>query len=138
MASSVAASLSSSARANARVASGEFLNRFSSEAMAMRTSRVYFLMVTLAQGMIVWGFVTRSTELVEVRDSEGRVLARIPAAGHGDEIAEAKRRLASDQPRYTSQQVQSHLQALTDAVEREGLDDNEARALLERLQTETR
>jgi hypothetical protein len=82
--------------------------------------------------------VTRSTEPVEVRDSEGRVLACIPAAGHGDEIAEAKRRLASDQPRYTSQQVQSHLQALADAVEREGLDDNEARALLERLQTETR
>jgi branched-chain amino acid transport system permease protein len=31
--------------------------------MAMRTSQVYFLMVTLAQGMIVWGFVTRSTRL---------------------------------------------------------------------------
>jgi branched-chain amino acid transport system permease protein len=31
--------------------------------MAMRTSQVYFLMVTLAQGMIVWGFVTRSTDL---------------------------------------------------------------------------
>ncbi|HSK95622.1 MAG TPA: branched-chain amino acid ABC transporter permease [Euzebyales bacterium] len=31
--------------------------------MAMRTSQVYFLMVTLAQGMIVWGFVTRSTVL---------------------------------------------------------------------------
>jgi branched-chain amino acid transport system permease protein len=31
--------------------------------MAMRTSRVYFLMVTLAQGMIVWGFATRSTDL---------------------------------------------------------------------------
>jgi len=31
--------------------------------MAMRTSQVYFLMVTLAQGMIVWGFVTRSTAL---------------------------------------------------------------------------
>src|SRR5918996_5865228 len=31
--------------------------------MAMRTSQVYFLMVTLAQGMIVWGFVTRSTNL---------------------------------------------------------------------------
>jgi branched-chain amino acid transport system permease protein len=29
----------------------------------MRTSQVYFLMVTLAQGMIVWGFVTRSTVL---------------------------------------------------------------------------
>lgn len=31
--------------------------------MAMRTRQVYFLMVTLAQGMIVWGFVFRSTEL---------------------------------------------------------------------------
>jgi branched-chain amino acid transport system permease protein len=31
--------------------------------MAMRTSEVYFLMVTLAQGMIVWGIATRSTDL---------------------------------------------------------------------------
>jgi branched-chain amino acid transport system permease protein len=31
--------------------------------MAMRVSEVYFLMVTLAQGMIVWGLATRSTEL---------------------------------------------------------------------------
>jgi branched-chain amino acid transport system permease protein len=31
--------------------------------MAMRTSQVYFLMVTLAQGMIVWGFVLRSSAL---------------------------------------------------------------------------
>ncbi|MPZ86867.1 MAG: branched-chain amino acid ABC transporter permease [Nitriliruptorales bacterium] len=31
--------------------------------MAMRVSQVYFLMVTLAQGMIVWGFATRSTDL---------------------------------------------------------------------------
>lgn len=32
-------------------------------AMAIRTSEVYFLMVTMAQGMIVWGFATRSTFL---------------------------------------------------------------------------
>ena len=31
--------------------------------MAMRVSEVYFLMVTLAQGMIVWGLATRSTAL---------------------------------------------------------------------------
>lgn len=31
--------------------------------MAMRVSEVYFLMVTLAQGMIVWGIATRSTDL---------------------------------------------------------------------------
>lgn len=31
--------------------------------MAMRVDGTYFLMVTLAQGMIVWGFVTRSTKL---------------------------------------------------------------------------
>ncbi|MDQ3579100.1 MAG: branched-chain amino acid ABC transporter permease [Actinomycetota bacterium] len=31
--------------------------------MAMRVAGTYFLMVTLAQGMIVWGFATRSTEL---------------------------------------------------------------------------
>jgi branched-chain amino acid transport system permease protein len=32
-------------------------------AMAMRTSQVYFLMVTLALGQIVWGITYRSTEL---------------------------------------------------------------------------
>ncbi|MPZ73638.1 MAG: branched-chain amino acid ABC transporter permease [Nitriliruptorales bacterium] len=31
--------------------------------MAMRVGGTYFLMVTLAQGMIVWGFATRSTDL---------------------------------------------------------------------------
>lgn len=31
--------------------------------MAMRVGGTYFLMVTLAQGMIVWGFATRSTKL---------------------------------------------------------------------------
>ena len=31
--------------------------------MAMRVDGTYFLMVTLAQGMIVWGFATRSTKL---------------------------------------------------------------------------
>ena len=31
--------------------------------MAMRVSEVYFLMVTLAQGMIIWGLATRSTAL---------------------------------------------------------------------------
>lgn len=45
--------------------------------MAMRTSQVYFLMVTLAQGMIVWGFVTRSTELGAENGLRG--IARPPA-----------------------------------------------------------
>jgi branched-chain amino acid transport system permease protein len=31
--------------------------------MAMRTTKVYFLMVTMAQGMIVWGIVYRATTL---------------------------------------------------------------------------
>jgi len=45
--------------------------------MAMRTSQVYFLMVTLAQGMIVWGFVTRSTRLGAENGLRG--IARPPA-----------------------------------------------------------
>jgi branched-chain amino acid transport system permease protein len=45
--------------------------------MAMRTSQVYFLMVTLAQGMIVWGFVTRSTDLGA--ENGLRDIARPPA-----------------------------------------------------------
>jgi branched-chain amino acid transport system permease protein len=45
--------------------------------MAMRTSQVYFLMVTLAQGMIVWGFATRSTDLGAENGLRG--IARPPA-----------------------------------------------------------
>lgn len=45
--------------------------------MAMRVSEVYFLMVTLAQGMVVWGFATRSTALGAENGLTG--LSRPPA-----------------------------------------------------------
>lgn len=56
--------------------------------------------------------VAGSVEPVKVCDPTGEVLGYIdPLWTHAD-IAEAKRRLASDQPRYTTAQVLEHLRSL--------------------------
>jgi hypothetical protein len=78
--------------------------------------------------------VFRSREAVEVRDSDGNVLAHIQPQVSQADIEEIKRRLASDQPRFTSQQVRAHFQALEEAINRDGLDEVQAMALLKRLQ----
>ena len=59
--------------------------------------------------------VSGSTEEVVIRDSHGKVLGRIPPTMPDQEaevIREAKRRLASSQPRYTTAQVIDDLHAL--------------------------
>jgi hypothetical protein len=82
--------------------------------------------------------IARALETVEVRDPKGQVLARIEPPFTPEDVAEAKRRLASDQPRFSSQQVKAHLQALEEAATRDGLDESQLRSLLERLQNEAR
>ena len=47
---------------------------------------------------------------VELRDERGTVLARVNVPNQ-DEIAEARRRLASDQPRWKAAQVEASLPA---------------------------
>ncbi|HTU17228.1 MAG TPA: hypothetical protein VMG10_04140 [Gemmataceae bacterium] len=50
---------------------------------------------------------------VEVRDSDGRLVGYLQFVGFTQaEIEEAKRRLASDEPRYTTAQVLAHLRSL--------------------------
>jgi hypothetical protein len=51
-----------------------------------------------------------------------------------EELELIKRRLASNQPRFTSQQVAAHFRALEEAINRDGLNKTEALALLKRLQ----
>jgi hypothetical protein len=79
--------------------------------------------------------VAQAQQSVQVCDSNGNVLGHIEPIGFTqEEIAEAKRRLASDQPRYTSQQVLAHLRALEEEWERTGgFDSAYLHAFLDRL-----
>ena len=49
---------------------------------------------------------------VEVRDQTGRQLGFVSLNFTSDEIDEARRRLASDEPRHTTCEVMEHLQNL--------------------------
>jgi hypothetical protein len=78
--------------------------------------------------------VSSSEEAVEIRDPKGNVLAHIPPRLTQAEFEEIKRRLASNQRRFSSQQVKEHFQALEEAVTRDGMNEAQAMALLKRLQ----
>ena len=56
--------------------------------------------------------VASALKPVQVCDSRGNVLGRIDPIWTEEDIAEAKRRLASDEPRYTTAQVLEHLRSL--------------------------
>jgi hypothetical protein len=89
--------------------------------------------LTEEQARIVAG----ATEPVEVCDPVGNPLATIQPTITAADIAEAKRRLASKGPRYSSQQVQAHLQALEQEWERTGgFDRPYMLAFLERLRAQ--
>jgi len=49
---------------------------------------------------------------VDVCDSQGNVLGTFTPFWTEADIAEAKRRLGSDEPRYTTEQVLRHLESL--------------------------
>jgi hypothetical protein len=56
-----------------------------------------------------------NTGQVELRDRRGNLLACIPAPLSAEEqavVSEAKRRLASNQPRYSTEEVMRHLESL--------------------------
>ncbi len=56
--------------------------------------------------------VTRALEPVAVCNPKGEIVAYIEPVWSGDDIAEAKRRLASQQPRFTTGKVLEHLRSL--------------------------
>jgi hypothetical protein len=56
--------------------------------------------------------IAESKGSVAVCDAQGRCLGLISPIDSPDEIAEAKRRLASDQRRHTTSEVLSHLASL--------------------------
>jgi hypothetical protein len=60
--------------------------------------------------------VAESQRPVELRDSAGKLLAWVWPDVAPDDIAIAKQRLRSNQPRYTTQEVLDHLQSLEQAL----------------------
>jgi hypothetical protein len=70
-----------------------------------------------------------ATETVELRNPEGHLIARLTVPFE-DEIAEARRRLASSQPRWSSAQVQGLLSRLQEIRDAEGMDEAKLRDLL--------
>jgi hypothetical protein len=56
--------------------------------------------------------ISEATESVEIRGPRGRHLGYVAQGFTDEDIAIAKDRLASDEPRYTTQEVLDHLQSL--------------------------
>ncbi len=76
-----------------------------------------------------------TSESVEVRDPHGRILAFLRPLDPDlvETILECKRRLASSEPRISSEQVQAHLRKLEEIRQREGMDREKMLDLLRRL-----
>jgi len=75
-----------------------------------------------------------ATEAVELRTQEGHLLARL-AVPFEDEIAKARRRLASSQPRWSGTQVQALFQRLSEIRDAEGMDGAKLRQLLAKFRS---
>jgi hypothetical protein len=56
--------------------------------------------------------ISEATENVEIRDPRGKHLGYVAHGFTDEDIAIAKERLASDEPRYTTQKVLDHLRSL--------------------------
>lgn len=78
--------------------------------------------------------LTTATGPVELRDAHGKVLACVPPPPTSDEeIAEARRRLASDQPRWSAGQVEGLLSRLTELRRQGNVDQARLRDILSRF-----
>ena len=56
--------------------------------------------------------ISEATESVEIRDARGGHFGYVAHRFTDDDIAIAKQRRASDEPRYTAQEVLDHLRSL--------------------------
>ena len=59
--------------------------------------------------------IAEARDGVELRDNSGRHLGFVSHGVTQEEIDEAKRRAASDEPRYTTDEVLEHLRSLEQA-----------------------
>jgi hypothetical protein len=81
------------------------------------------------------GVVLGATEPVEVRDEQGRTVARLTPLDPGDveAIERSKRNQDTGAPGVPSAQVQAHLAHLQGIRESEGMDEAKMRDLLRRM-----
>ena len=56
--------------------------------------------------------IAQSAERIEIRDKQGKHLGYVTHGFTEEDIAIAKQRIASTEPRYTTQQVLEHLRSL--------------------------
>ena len=56
--------------------------------------------------------ISESAESIEIRDPSGKHLGYVAHGFTDEEFAIAKQRLASGEPRYTTQEVLDHIQSL--------------------------
>jgi hypothetical protein len=56
--------------------------------------------------------ITEATESIEIRDPRGRHIGYVAHGFTDQDIAAAKDRVGSDEPRYTTQEVLDHLHSL--------------------------
>lgn len=75
----------------------------------------------------------RAREPVELRDEQGRVLARVLSALDEAVLAEVRRRRARNSPSYPAADVEARLQKLEEISQREPLDGARVKELLARM-----
>lgn len=56
--------------------------------------------------------IFESTESIEIRDRSGKHLGYVAHGFTAEDLAVARQRAASDEPRFTTQQVLAHLESL--------------------------
>jgi len=87
------------------------------------------IVLTPAQARVI----EQTTLVVELRDEQGRILARIPPPSEQEIIERIKRNHREDQPRYAAADVQSRLARLQEIAQTEELDEARVKDLLHRM-----
>ena len=56
--------------------------------------------------------ISEAAESIEIRDRSGKHLGYVACGFDAEDVAIARRRMVSKEPRYTTQQVLEHIQSL--------------------------
>jgi hypothetical protein len=78
----------------------------------------------------------QTTLAVEIRDEQGRVLARIPPPTEEEIIERIKRNRGADLPRSPGRNIHARLQKLEEMSQHESLDEARVRELLRQMRAE--
>jgi hypothetical protein len=78
----------------------------------------------------------QTTLAVELRDEQGRILARVPPPTEEEIIERIKRNRGTSLPRYSAHDVHARLQRLEEISQHETVDEARARELIRRMRAE--